>query len=148
LKNNAQEHFMNEIFYLKPLDNSRIRKPMDLRMSLELASWLLMASLFVLALLLQAWERVEIRQIGYQIETVRSEADAIQQENHLLQVERAALRSPKRIDSLARVSLGMTLPLQQQMIILDATHTLGDQPVMAQVHSAGAAIPSKPRGVE
>ncbi|MFI5175479.1 MAG: cell division protein FtsL [Terriglobia bacterium] len=139
---------MNEIFYLKPVDNSRIRKPIDLRMSLQLGSWLLVASLLVMALLLQAWERVEIRQMGYQIENVRSETDTIQQENHLLLVERAALRSPRRIDSLARVSLGMTLPLQQQMIMLDSTHTLGEQPVMAQVHSAGETIPPKSRGVE
>jgi len=139
---------MNDVFYLKPVDNSRIRKPIDLRMSLELGSWLLVASVFVIALLLQAWERVEIRQIGYRVEQVRSETDAIQQENHLLLVERAALRSPRRIDSLARANLGMTLPLQQQTIVLDATHTIGDQPVMAQVHSSGAAIPPKPRGVE
>jgi cell division protein FtsL len=139
---------MNDVFYLKPVDNSRIRKQIDLRMSLELGSWLLMASVFVIALLLQAWERVEIRQIGYRTEQVRSETDSIQQENHLLLVERTALRSPRRIDSLARVNLGMTFPQQQQTIVLDATHTLGDQPVMAQVRSAGAAIPPKPRGVE
>lgn len=139
---------MNEVFYLKPIDNSRIRKPVDLRMSLELGFWLLVGFLMVMALLLQAWERVEIRQIGYGIENVRSETDAIQQENHLLLVERAALRSPERIDSLARANLGMTLPLQQQTIVLDPTHTIGDQPVLAQVHSVGTAISPKPRVAE
>lgn len=127
---------MNDICYLKPIDNSRIRKPVDLNWSKQFAGGLLLTSILVAVMLVQAWESMQIRQIGYQIETVRSEAEVLQQENHLLLVERAALRSPQRIDVLARGDLGMSPLAQQQMIVLDSIRVSGDQPVMAQVRSA------------
>lgn len=139
---------MNDIYYIKTVDNSRLRKPVDLKIILELGSWLMVGLLVVVILLLHAWEQVQIRQIGYQIEAVRSEGDTVQQENHLLLVERAALRSPQRIDSIARASLGMTPPSQEHVVVLDATHTMGEQPVMAQVRAVDASITSKHRTVE
>ncbi len=138
---------MNDIFYIKPVDNSRISKPVDLRLSAQLVSWLVVATILAMALLFKAWESVQIRQLGYRIEAVRSETDGLQQENHLLLVERAALRSPQRIDNIARDMLGMTLPSPQQVIMLDATHTGSDQ-VMAQVRSADAPMAAKRRTTE
>ncbi len=136
---------MNDLLYVPPIDNSRILKPVDFRISLRLGSWLLIFFLLAGALLFKAWVSIQIRQMGYQIETARSEVDSIQQENHLLRVERAALRSPERIDTIARGMLGMTLPSQQQMIILDSTHLSGDQPVMAQVRVGVTPEPTKHR---
>lgn len=139
---------MNDIFYIKTVDNSRVVKEMDFRKNLELGFWLGMAFVLVCVLLLQGWVKVQIRQTGYCIETVRSESDTLLGENHLLMAERAALRSPQRIDWLARANLGMTNPLQQQLIVLDATHTMADQPVLAQAQSADVAIPLKLRATE
>lgn len=139
---------MNDIFYIKTVDNSRVVKEMDLRKNLELGFWLGMAFVLVGALLLQAWVKIQIRQTGYQIETVRSESESLLGENHLLMAERAALRSPQRIDWLARANLGMTNPMQQHLIVLDATHTMGDQPVLAQAQTAETVIPLKPRAAE
>ena len=134
---------MNDIYYLRELDNSRISRPVDLRMNLQLGSWLLVALFLLGALLLQAWESVQLREMGYRIESLRSETDAVQQANHLLQVERAALSSPQRIDSIARDTLGMMIPSQQQLIMLDSTHLVGDQPVMAQIQPADRPMPPK-----
>ena len=136
---------MNDIYYLRELDNSRICRPVELRMSLQLGSWLLVGLFLVSVLLLQAWESVQLRQMGYRIESLRTDTDAVQQENHLLLVERAALSSPQRIDSIARTTLGMTLPSQEQVIMLDSTHLLGDQPVMAQVRPGEKPMPLKRR---
>jgi cell division protein FtsL len=139
---------MNDIVYLKMVDNSRICRPVDLRLSLEMGGWLVMSFLVVGILLFQAWEHVQIRQIGYQIESVRSDSDVIQSENHLLMVERAALRSPQRIDAIACNTLGMARPSQQQVVVLDATHTLGEQPIMAQVQTTDSSMSPKRRAAE
>ena len=139
---------MSDIFYMKDIDNSRIRKPVDLKMSLDLCSWLLLGFIVLVSFLLQAWQHVQIRETGYRIEQVRSETEGIEQENNLLSVERASLRSPQRIDTIARTNLGMTLPSQGQRVVLDSTHTLGEQPVMAQVSPVEGTVPIRPRAGE
>jgi cell division protein FtsL len=139
---------MSDIFYMKDIDNSRIRKPMDLKMSLDLCSWILLGFIVLGAFLLQAWQHVQIREAGYRIERVRSETEGIEHENSLLSVERAMLRSPQRIDMIARANLGMTLPSQEQRVVLDSTHTLGGQPVMAQVSPVEGTVPVRARAGE
>lgn len=139
---------MNDIFYVMQVDNSRVVKEMDFKRNLELGIWLGMAFVLFGALLIHAWMRIQIRQTGYQIETVRAEREAVLGENHLLLAERAALRSPQRIDTLARAHLGLTNPLQQQLIVLDAAHMLGEQPVLAQAQSGDHALSLKPRTTE
>ena len=139
---------MNDIFYMKDIDNSRIRKSVDLEMSRDLCSWLLLGFIVLGSFLFLAWQHVRIRETGYRIEQVRSETEEIKQENSLLSVQRASLRSPQRIDTIARANLGMTMPSQGQRIVLDSTHTLGEQPVMAQVSPVEGTAPIRRRAGE
>ncbi|MDD5542029.1 MAG: cell division protein FtsL [Acidobacteriia bacterium] len=133
---------MNDIFFLKQVDNSCIRKEIDHAWIARFGTCLALISLFVGALLAQEWERVQIREMGYQMERVRAECDEIQGQNHLLQVERASLRSPQRIDQIARNDLGMTPTSARQVMMLDAG-SAADQPVMAQAQATPPVLTSK-----
>jgi cell division protein FtsL len=138
---------MNDIFFLKQVDNSLVRREVDRAWIRRFGSCLVLIFLSVGVLLAQEWERVRIRETEYQLERVRTECDGIRQQNHLLRVERASLRSPQRIDQIARNDLGMTLTSPRQVMLLDAGST-GDQPVLAQVQTSPAGLSSKPRAAE
>lgn len=138
---------MNDIFYLKQVDNSSIRKEIDRAWIARFGTCLAMISLLVGVLLAQEWERVQIREMGYQMERVRAERDEIQGQNHLLQVERASLRSPQRIDQIARIDLGMMPTSARQVMMLDAG-AMTDQPVMAQAQASTPGLSSKPHVAE
>ena len=70
-------------------------------------------------LLFYAWQHFECIQIRYQIEqldTQRAQAAELNQQLHL---EVATLRSPMRVDAIARNQLGLTVPVPGQVAPVD-----------------------------
>jgi len=68
---------------------------------------------------------------GYQIESLRSQRDGLQEMNRALRLEEASLRDPERIDVMAR-KLGLQSPQPGQVMHLDVDADAGT-PVMASV---------------
>lgn len=64
------------------------------------------------------WSRVEVIDMNLQIVDTNSLYKEQQQENKRLKLEVASLKTPARIESLAKGELGMTIPTEQQVVVV------------------------------
>jgi cell division protein FtsL len=65
--------------------------------------------------LLYAWQHFHSLQLGYQLEELKAARTQAQELNQQLRLEVAALKSPLRIDAIARRDLGLTAPVPGQV---------------------------------
>ena len=65
---------------------------------------------FTSAALAHVWVRLQVVRLGYQISHETEREKRLQQVHRKLQVERALLRSPERLERLARERLNLTMP--------------------------------------
>ena len=65
---------------------------------------------FTTAALAHVWVRLQVVRLGYQISAETEREKRLQQAHRKLQVERALLRNPERLQRLARERLNLTLP--------------------------------------
>ena len=78
-----------------------------------------LGGLLALCALLYAWQHFETIQMRYQLESLRSERSQAAELNQELKLEVAGLRSPGRIDVIARRQLGLTAPVPGQVAPMD-----------------------------
>jgi len=76
------------------------------------------ALLVMATALTYVWFRTSITSIDYRIAGEMHRRDALLEENRKLKVEIATLKSPGRIESIARAKLGMRYPERDQVIFL------------------------------
>ncbi len=107
-----------EVYFAKAIDNSRLVKVADPARARETRQFLLALSLLFAIVMGYAWQHFKAIEYGYKIETLKREADALVEQNHALRVEDSTLRSPERIDRLAR-AMGMQPPDATQVQHLD-----------------------------
>lgn len=79
-------------------------------------SALYLAVFFVFALA-YVWTRVQVVESGYRIRTLEESREKLKEENRSLAVEAATLRSPQRLESLAR-QWGLRRPNERQVFFL------------------------------
>jgi cell division protein FtsL len=75
--------------------------------------WVALAVLSVL--LLYVWERVDVVQVGYQVEQLKVKKVALQRERDELRLRVSTLTAPERLARAAVEKLGMTAPHQGQV---------------------------------
>ena len=112
---------MTEIYIVKHIDNSRLRKEVDYRRTKECFVLISLGVFCLLILLFLAWQHFEILRGGYESESFKKEVSRLEEENHKLKLERASLRNPQRIDLIARRDLGLVAPQTSQLVILPTT---------------------------
>jgi cell division protein FtsL len=64
------------------------------------------------------WSRVRVVDLNLQIGEMKREMKEQQQEQSRLKLEVASLKAPNRIEALAKGELGMTLPTEQQVVVI------------------------------
>src|SRR5215207_1570755 len=64
------------------------------------------------------WERVDMVRVGYQIERLKHDKVLLERERDELRVKVSALSAPDRIAKVASEKLGMGLPQQGQVIMV------------------------------
>jgi cell division protein FtsL len=64
------------------------------------------------------WVRIYILETGYRISSTLKQHERLLQENRELRIERASLRSPSRIENIAKSKLGMVEPDNSQVVII------------------------------
>lgn len=64
------------------------------------------------------WSRVKLIDLNLKIAATNHLYKELQQDNKRLKVEIASLKTPARIEALAKGDLGMALPTDQQMIVV------------------------------
>ncbi len=71
------------------------------------------------ALLIYVWTRIRVVQHGYDVSRLTREAEDMVGQKSRLESEIAALKSPKRLESVARDSFGMRLPKGEEIVIIE-----------------------------
>jgi cell division protein FtsL len=64
------------------------------------------------------WSRVKVIDVNLQIASISKEIRDLEQEQNRLRLEVASLKTPGRIEALAKGDLGMALPSDQQVVIV------------------------------
>jgi cell division protein FtsL len=105
-----------DFYFVKHIDNSRLVREVDVERRRECFSLLGLGVLVFLFVLMFAWQHFQCVRYGYQVEQLKTEYTALEEQNHTFRLERAALADPQRIDTLARTRLGMVTLTPQQVI--------------------------------
>jgi cell division protein FtsL len=121
-----------EVYFTKPIDNSRLRKVEDPNRGREMRQFGIALGFLFLFVMTFAWQHFTAIEYGYKIETLRSQRDGLVEMNRALRLEQASLRDPERIDTLAR-KLGLQSPNAGQVIRMDSSMPEHSAPVMASV---------------
>jgi cell division protein FtsL len=79
-----------------------------------------LGAVFLFGLFAYAWQHYQWIQYGYRIEEAQKKKDQLAEISRQLRLERASLRSPQRIDSIARGELGMVVPAPGQLVTFSA----------------------------
>jgi cell division protein FtsL len=110
---------MTEFFTVRHIDNSHLVRPKEPNRMRECARLVSLGGLITLCTLLYAWQHFETIQLRYKLESLRSERSQAAELNQELKLEVAGLRSPGRIDVIARRQLGLTAPVPGQVAPMD-----------------------------
>ncbi len=110
---------MTEYYTVKRIDNSRLSRPVEAAQLKEFQRRLLAGAALASCLLFYAWQHFECIQLRYQLEQLSSERAQAEELNEQLHLEVATLRSPMRVDAIARNQLGLTVPVPGQMAPAD-----------------------------
>ncbi len=106
---------MTEFYTVKRIDNSRLVRTASPDLWRQTWRLVALAGLLAAGVLLYAWQHFECLQLGYQLEELKSERAQAAELNQQLHLEVASLRSPMRVDVIARQQLGLTVPLPGQV---------------------------------
>ncbi len=106
---------MTEYYTRKKIDNSRLVRQMAPERLRHCLQALALGAALAGGGMLWAWQHFQCIQLGYQIEELKSEKAQATELNVQLRLEAASLRSPERIDAIARYRLGLMGPLPGQV---------------------------------
>ena len=118
----------------KRIDNSRLVRSQAPGRWRELLKQLAVGGLLASVMFLYAWQHFQCVQMGYQIESLKVQQAQLTERNRQLTLEAASLRSPARIDELAR-QLGMAAPAAGQLQPFEAPSA----PIFAEMRPAEPA---------
>ena len=68
--------------------------------------------------LLFVWNRVRVIQLGYEVSELRKETADLTEQKDQLEADVATLRSPKRLEKIAREHFGMRLPQGDEIVFV------------------------------
>ena len=80
--------------------------------------WLAIMILFIVELFFYTWCRVQYIQMGYDISEGADEQRTLVTLQQNLKIELARLKSPERIEKIARQQLGLIAPSEEQIIVV------------------------------
>jgi len=129
-----------EVYFAKPIDNSRLVKLEDPQRSREMRQFGVALSCLFLLVMTYTWQHFKAIEYGYKIEFMKSERNGLSELNRTLRLEEASLRSPDRIDRLAR-QFGMQPPQAGQIIRMDSAPLDTGTPVMASASVSVVSVP-------
>jgi cell division protein FtsL len=123
---------MTEYYTVKRIDNSRLVRPAAPARLREFWRRVAVGAAMAACLLFYVWQHFECIQLRYEIEQLDAQRAQATELNQQLHLEVATLRSPGRVDAIARNQLGLTVPVPGQVALVEAS---GDV-VLAQARAA------------
>jgi hypothetical protein len=122
-----------EIYFYKPIDNSRLVKVADPERRKEMAMFGCALGVLFLLMLSFCWQHYSAIEYGYRNEALRQSREQLLEQRRQLQLDEAQLREPRRIDLLAQ-QMGLQPALTGQVVNLDAAAPAeSNTPVLARV---------------
>jgi len=99
-------------------DPSQIRRHIDRRGLVRFLALAAACAVVAAAALFQIWVRTQVTHEAYRLTRLTNESRALESQRRTLEGELARLKSPPRIESLAREKLGMGPAKAEQILIL------------------------------
>lgn len=123
-----------EVHLEKRIINNHVIREADVRSHRDYIIVTVLAAMFLFGLFAYGWQHYQWIQYGYRIEEAQKKKEQLSEIGRQLRLERASLRDPSRIDSIAREKLGMVAPSPGQLVTLnaDAPLTIPTPPQPAQ----------------
>jgi cell division protein FtsL len=118
-----------EVFFTKHIDNSRIVKADDPERRREMRTFTMVMGVLFLMVMVYVWQHFASIEVGYHVETQKSQVEQLREDNRQLRLTEAQLSDPGRIDKIAK-QLGLDTPQPGQVVRPDAGDS--NAPVMAQ----------------
>ena len=109
-----------EVHFEKRIINNNVVREADSGSRRDYIVVTALAAVFLLGLFAYGWQHYQWIQYGYRIEEAQKKKDLLAEIGRQLRLERASLRSPQRIDSIARGELGMVAPAPGQLVTFSA----------------------------
>jgi len=109
-----------EVHIEKRIINNHVIREADVKSHRDYIVITVLASMFLFGLFAYGWQHYQWIQYGYRIEEAQKKKEQLAEIGRQLRLERATLRSPQRIDSIARGELGMVVPAPGQLVTLNA----------------------------
>ena len=103
----------------KDVRNNPIVREVDSARHRELWKTVAVAGLFVVILLVWAWQQFDILRHGYRVEAMQRERAAEEETARQLRLEIETLKSPKRIEELATKKLHLVTPSRDEAIVIE-----------------------------
>ena len=113
-------------------NDSYIRRLADRRGMANFFATATSCALIASAMLFHAWVRTRVTEQGYVLSRLSAEYRELTREHEALQLEAAELRSPQRIEELARTRLSMSAPSIDRVVVLSGDGVVQD-PMIASV---------------
>lgn len=125
---------MTEFYTIKQIDNSRLVRRAAPNRLRECCRLVALGGFLAGVALLYAWQHFQCIQLRYQLEELKAARAHVAELNQQLRLEVAGLRSPMRIDAIARVQLGLSVPVPGQVAPVQGP----SEAMLAQARSAPA----------
>ena len=103
----------------KDVRNNPIVREIDNARHRELWKTVAVAGLFVVILLVWAWQQFDILRHGYRVEEMQRERTTEEETARQLRLEIETLKSPKRIEELATQKLHLVAPTRDEAIVIE-----------------------------
>ena len=103
----------------KDVRNNPIVREVDQARQRALLRSTIIGGLLVTVVLFSGWQKLQLVQHGYAMETLQRERTAEEEVNRHLRLEIETLRSPRRIEELATRKLHLVQPPADQAIVLE-----------------------------
>ena len=103
----------------KDIRNNPIIREIDYARQRELWRSVAIGIFVVVVLLFSAWQHFELLQHGYRIEQMEQQRVLELETNRHLRLEVETLRSPKRIERIAKEQLNLVAPASDQAIVVE-----------------------------
>lgn len=115
----------------KPIDNSGVVRQVDPRSRREVLLLILLVAVLAAGLGLYAWPALEIRRTGQAGALLDREKERLVEENRKLRLEKAALESLRRVETIAGRDLGLVPPAPERSVVIEVEKPLAPEEKVA-----------------
>jgi cell division protein FtsL len=103
----------------RAIDNSKVVREVDPRMSRDIWLLVLLVGALVGGLVLYAWPNLELREAARVKEQMSRERERLQEENRKLRLEKATLENLRRVEAIATRELGLKPPPPESLLVVE-----------------------------